>query len=84
MVPVKEVEPNDDILHPNVLTLGTAVRAEIRPVTDKDFFHIRTPAGAPNEVRVVVSNRSKLMQRSRSGTANSPADVEYSVSGESI
>ena len=55
-----EVEPNSDILHPNVLPLGTTVRAAIRPVTDKDFFRIRTPAGA-SEIRVVLTNRSKLM-----------------------
>ena len=54
-----EVEPNTDILHPNVLPLGTTVRAAIRPVVDKDFFRIRTPAGA-SEMRVVLTNRSKL------------------------
>jgi hypothetical protein len=59
--PVKEMEPNDDILHSNVLALGTTVRAEIRPVADKDFFHIHTPPGDRSEVRVVLSNRSKLM-----------------------
>jgi hypothetical protein len=53
-----EVEPNTDILHPNVLPLGTSVQAAIRPVVDKDFFRIRTPAGA-SEMR--VTNRSKLM-----------------------
>ena len=59
--PAKEIEPNDDILHSNVLALGTTVRAEIRPVTDKDFFRIHTPPGDRSEVRVVLSNRSKLM-----------------------
>ena len=54
-----EVEPNTDILHPNVLSLGTTVQAAIRPVVDKDFFRIRTPAGA-SEMRVVLTNRSKL------------------------
>src|SRR5215203_5116851 len=56
--PVKEIEPNDDILHSNVLVLGTTIRGAIRPVLDKDFFRIRTPAGG-GEVRVVISNRSK-------------------------
>ena len=59
--PVQESEPNDDVLHPNSLALGTTVRAAIRPVTDKDFFLIRTPPGSGNKVRVVISNRSKLM-----------------------
>jgi TIR domain len=54
-----EVEPNTDILHPNVLPLGTTVRAAIRPAVDKDFFRIRTSAGA-SEMRVVLTNRSKL------------------------
>jgi hypothetical protein len=56
-----EVEPNDDILHPNGLAIGTTVRAAIRPTADKDFFRIRTPAGPRSELRVVVSNRSKMM-----------------------
>ena len=55
-----EAEPNTDILHPNVLPLGTTVRAAIRPAVDKDFFRIRTSAGA-SAMRVVLTNRSKLM-----------------------
>lgn len=55
-----EVEPNTDILHPNELPLGATVHAAIRPVADKDFFRIRTPAGA-SEMRVVLTRRSKLM-----------------------
>jgi hypothetical protein len=81
--PVKEIEPNDDILHPNVLGLGTTVRAEIRPVTDKDFFRIRTPAGARNEVRVVVRNRSKLMPQVEIWDSKfNSVTSKYDVSGD--
>ena len=81
--PVKEIEPNDDILHPNGLGLGTTVRAEIRPVTDKDFFRIRTAAGARNAVRVVVHNRSKLMPEVEIWDSKfNSVTSEYSVFGD--
>jgi len=54
----QEREPNDDILHPNVLTIGATLRAEIQSSTDKDFYRIRTPAGNRTETRVVISKRS--------------------------
>ena len=80
---VNEIEPNDDILHPNVLVLETTVRGEIRPVADKDFFRIRTPAGSRQELRVVIHNRSKLMPEAEiwDSTFNSVTS-KYSVGGD--
>jgi hypothetical protein len=81
--PVKEVEPNDDILHPNVLSLGTTVRGEIHPPTDKDFFRIRTAAGARNAVRVVVHNRSQLMPQVEIWDSNfKSVTSKYDVGGD--
>jgi hypothetical protein len=57
----REVEPNNDLLHPNVLPIGVAVNAEISERGDTDFFKFKT-GGAPRDIyRISLKNQSTTL-----------------------
>jgi hypothetical protein len=83
--PASEAEPNDDILHPNDLSLAGSIDAHIEPITDKDFFAITAPSGdGPVTLRAVLQNRSRRLQPSLTvwDDAFEHVTSNYSVGGD--
>jgi hypothetical protein len=60
----REIEPNDDILHPNLLAIGSTINASIRPIVDKDFYRVASGRNVPTSLRIVIQNRSQRLQPS--------------------
>jgi hypothetical protein len=56
----RELEPNNDPAHANVLPLGTAVAAEITP-NDIDYFRITAPGPPRDSLKVSVRNTSTTL-----------------------
>jgi hypothetical protein len=91
----REVEPNNDLLHPNLLPVGVPVRAEISETGDTDFFKF-TAGPLPRDIyRISLKNQSTTLAARFAlydskkgaidlgypGVAGTPgADVDYNFS----
>jgi hypothetical protein len=57
-----ELEPNDDILHANVIELGKRVKAAISTPKDSDFYTFTTPAVYRDWIRIELQNQSTTLE----------------------
>lgn len=79
----REVEPNNDLLHPNLLPVGATVSAEISDQGDADFFKFKTGEAPRDLYRISLKNQSTtLAARFRLFDSMKGAmDIGYGVHG---
>jgi hypothetical protein len=56
-----EVEPNDSLRSANAVTVDQPLEAEIKDVTDVDYFSFVTPAPPRDRFEISIVNRSKTL-----------------------
>jgi serine/threonine protein kinase len=57
-----EVEPNNDILTPSELTLGSIISGKIGEKNDADFFRFSSPSIHRDRIEIVVTNKSTSLK----------------------
>jgi tetratricopeptide (TPR) repeat protein len=54
----REIEPNDDVFHFNLIPLGKGILGEISPNTDVDTFQFETPGKSGVWIDITLDNQS--------------------------
>lgn len=83
-----EVEPNNGIDYANLVAVGSSVDAEVKDLTDEDYFRFTSPPAPRDRLEILIANRSAtLAPRFRmfdEGGSILPDAKETRTAGESL
>jgi hypothetical protein len=58
IITTEEKGPNDEIVAPNLIELGTTISGSIAPDQDRDFFKFKTSAGGMSKIRLILRKKA--------------------------